>query len=166
MLRFLHPQANRSKSTSCSPRQLSSSGPAPLLAPAPAPPPPRPQRTGSTGPPHELRSRLAQKGNFSLHYYLHYLEVHFYYPSLERFFLSLLESGCSLGILILPLRFYFGSEDQRFSAGRWGGGGLFRWGEGEGNIRREAGGCGGGLLEVAAELGPETRGPGAAMGMV
>lgn len=154
LARFLHPSRRTAPKASCSPRQLSSSGPAPLLAPGATPPPPRPSEPAPRARLAELRSRLAQKGNFLCITICITLKFTFTTPLGEGFFLSLLESGCSArNLLILPLRFYFGSEDQRFSAGRWGGGegGFFGGGRGRGTsgVRRgvaggwSVGSCGG-----------------------
>ena len=145
LARFLHPARRTAPKASCSPRRLPSSGPAPLLAPGTTPPPPRPSEPAPRARLAELRSRLAQKGDFLCITICITLKFTFTTPLGEGFFPSLLESGCSArNLLILPLRFYFGSEDQRFSAGRWGGGegGFFGGGRGRGTsgVRRGVGG--------------------------
>lgn len=63
------------------------------------PSPPRP-RSGS-GPPRQLRGPPRAEGESSLHYYLHYLQVHFFSPLPERASPSPLESGGSARILLV-----------------------------------------------------------------
>lgn len=137
LARFLHP-ARR-----IAPKAILRPAAASLLRPSPAArarrnsPATAPERTGSPGPPWRTPLPPRAEGEFSLHYYLHYLEVHFHQPSWRGLFP--LPAGIWLfrsesPNLSFPLRFYFGSEDKWFSAGRWGGGGggLFRLGGGGG----------------------------------
>ena len=148
LARFLHPARRIAPKASCGPRRLPSSGPAPQLAPGATPPPPRPSEPAPRARLDELRSRLAQKGNFLCITICITLKFTFTTPFGEGFLPSLLESGCSArNLLIFPFHLDFilaaKTSDSLRAVGAGGGGGLFRWREGEGNIRRERGGGGG-----------------------
>lgn len=148
LARFLHPARRIAPKASCGPRRLPSSGPAPQLAPGVTPPPPRPSEPAPRARLDELRSLLAQKGNFLCITICITLKFTFTSPLGEGFFPSLLESGCSArNLLIFPFHLDFilaaKTSDSLRAVGAGGGeGGFFAWGEGEGNIRRERGGGG------------------------
>lgn len=171
LARFLHPARRIAPKASCGPRRLPSSGPAPQLAPGVTPPPPRPSEPAPRARLDELRSLLAQKGNFLCITICITLKFTFTSPLGEGFFPSLLESGCSArNLLIFPFHLDFilaaKTSDSLRAVGAGGGRGAFSLGGRGRGTSGVSGEEGVGMLEVAAELGPETHGPGARMGMV